>query len=962
MALEKLFIRYATTLSILFLGGCGYFSDEPVEDGNVAFVSNVLEGNCNVSQNAEDISDILDRDISESINCLRNSINTYVKLSKRKDPNFISYDEIGRFIRENLALPGDNVDGNLSLFFRLANVLLNEPANRLSVRNIDPMFDILILFNRDGTELKKAIDGANNREESENFLKYSRRFSTALNSLVGGVRPYVDQNLAGSKSGHSINFKEFILDIFNGDTFSDLEIDEESLEALLAFKPLFLGGDRISLNATEVQTLLKVSSEDLLTSVFNLYFANEKDLENQVGYLNYFQKNFNNISKNFYPKLNERTEITTQDEIDMVLRKYFSSMDDIDFLQVAAKEVKNKLIDGKDSYSEIYTYKNVKALFALADLGLDAYIYYLRNETLFKGEEVFRPGFTTRGRVTKQDFVGATSNLATAMKSKLNQTNIFPPQVEYFDFFLFLNDEIEDINIDIDFLNAAVGFKSLLAGGKKDITNRLEIFTVLDKLEFIGSLYYNLTSLDFNTISSRELWELALSDIREFRDNIELTSAFAPVVTANNLATIAEYLMDDGKNYKNFAPLIESLKVKLIKGYQDVFIVRDFVALADLMEGFVEKMYFAEITFDLINPDRRNQKTIKVKESELKDPDYFQIPIENQIVYLEELNQILNTYRYYRDDNGYSYYGNTVKRHVRGLREIVAVKWAAELLFPFYAEWSEEQKNWVLTIEKLDAVLQEFRPALEYFELWSNSISTFGRNILLLADLFQEQSDGTLDINPVETAEYGGLVFMAVQTGMELLETMVDNGYCKNIGTADDIIIENECYRSYLFKTMLSDLGLRRYLPKLYDYVVGSEMSEIYNFIRSVEGFARDNDDGKTNKRASMLIFGAMLNIESTLIRFDINQDNILDFGELESGLEIYYGAVANLSELAGGNFEYLVPKAYFYMIDKMKLPPESKVAAFATLTAYSLPEKIRAKRINVGKLLEGIIKQADGR
>jgi hypothetical protein len=518
---------------------------------------------------------------------------------------------------------------------------------------------------------------------------------------------------------------------------------------------------------------------------------------------------------------------------------------------------------------------------------------------------------------------------------------------------------MEDIDIDESFLDSALGFKTLFLGGSKDITNKDELVILLNKMGFLGNVYYDFSSLNLETISARELLELALVDIREFRDNIELSSDFLPVISATEITKIAEYLADDGKSYADFIPLIQNLKFNLIKGYKDRFTVRDFVTLADLVESLVEKLYFAEVTFDQINPSRRNQKNIQVKASELVDPAYLKIPIEKQVAYLEEFNKILNSYRYYRDENGYSFYGNTIKRYATGLREIVLVKWAADLLFPHYGEYSEKHKEWVLSLDKLDGVLFEFKPVLEHFELWSDNIQTFGRNILLLADLFQEQSDGTLEINAVETAEYGSLVFMAIKTGDEILSTMIDKGYCSNMGTADSYIVSNDCYRRYFFKTIMVDLGLKSYLTKLYDYVVGTDFDEVINFLKSVEGFAREVDDGLTNLRTAKLIFGAMLNIESTLIRFDKNQDNVLDFSECEDGLSVYYGAVATLSKLEGTTFEYLVPKAYYYMIDKMKLPPEG-IGGFATLTPYFLPKGIRAKRLNVGKLLENLIKKAN--
>lgn len=968
--------RQLQQLSILVISlslfSCGYFSDQPIENADTAFVANVFEANCDVTEDAEQIAKILEEDIGSPLNCLKAGLNTYVEVSRRNNPDYITLDELSRFIDENLGGATSSLREKLSLFFRLGNVLLNEPAQSLSVQNINAMFDLLRVLNIEAIQLKAAIDGANEKRDDENFLAYSRQFSRSIVRLVDFYAPIVKRSLGTGNIGHSVDIKDFILDIFDGGTFGDFEIDAETLDSILGFKILFIGGDKTIIDTEEMVRFLEVSP-DLVTSFFNLYFANEKDLGGQIDLLVYFQKNLDEIHDQVFNH-GERTIITTQKDIDLIFNKYFDDMENMEFLRPTIKELKNKLIDGKNSYSDIYTFKNMRSLFLLADIGLDAYLYYLNNEDFFKNTEDtnFLPGFTQRGRLSKQDFVNSTSNLAEVMKFKLNAEVIFPPQVEYFDFFKFLNEELEDVNVDDKVLDAAVGFKSLLMGGVKDITNRDEIFKLIDKMKDIGNLYYDLTSIDFDTISAKDLLEIALADIKTFRNMVDLSAAFQPVITANDIVTLANYFVEgEDTNYDNYAPMIESLKVKVIKGYRDSFTVRDFVTLSNLLEEFVEKLYFAEITFDLIKPERRNRNRLSVQLAELTSTDFLKIPTGNQVKYLKEFNAILNSYRYYRDENGYSFYGNTIKRYATGLREIVAVKWAADLLLPVYGELSvltDEQKaagrkpEWVLTKEKLDAVLFEFRPLLETFELWTENIQTFGRNILLLADLFQEQSDGTLDINATEIAEYGGLIFMTVQIGDEMLNNMVDKGYCQNISTTDIPEIENDCYREHFFKTLMIDLDMKRYMPKLYDYVVSANYDEVINFVKSVEGFTRDAKDVTTHPRIAKIIFGAMLNIESTLIRFDINQDNYLEYEELERGYAVYDDAVIALSGLdvaAGGVFKYLAPKAYYFMIDKMKLPPEGAAGA-VRLQIYRIPKGIKAKRLNVGKLLEGIIEQAN--
>jgi hypothetical protein len=956
-------LYYVIVVLLGLVSGCGYFSDEPVENADVAYVANVLETNCDFSSDAEKFNLIFEENISEPIDCLRSGLKTYIGVSRRNNPDFITLSELNTFINENLSLSTNDLQDKLSMFFKLGNIVLNEPRDSLSVRNIDAIFDLLKVLNSEAMAMNKAIKGAEARDR--NFLKYSRDFSLAINRFSEFAKPLVSKNLQKNIEPHDVNLKVLIEDVTEGETFGNLSISSDVIDALLSFKKLFLGGDKSNLSSDEMLRFFDIGP-DLTTSIFNLYFSNEEDLEGNTNYLVYFQKNLNEIAKQLYDHRNS-TVIITQEEIDLVFDDLFNEMEAMEFLKPTVRQLKYNIIDGRNNYSDEYTFKNMKSLFSLADIGLESYLYFLNNESIFRATEPEK-SLDEEGLLSKNDFLNATSNLAETLRLKIIRNTIFPAEVEYYKFLKFLNDEMEDININVEFLDAAIGFKTLFLGGRSDLTNRGELFTFLNKMQFIGNLYYDLSNLDLDTISKRDLYELALIDLRDFRDNIQLSAALFPVVSAKNMITIAEYILEDGKKYEQFIPLIESLKVKLVNGYEDIFTVRDFLSLSNLVEEFIEKIYFAELTFYQIPEKKRTWEEVRVKQSQLKDPGYRHFSAEKQVLYLQEFNKVINQYRYFRNDKGYSYYGNYAIRTAYGVKEVIAVKWAAELLLPKYGfipveddkPFENRRKDFVLDNKSLDCVLYEFKPALDYFDLWSTSIKTFGRNILLLADLFQGQSDGTLDINAAEITEYGSLVFMAVQTGDKLFSSMINNGYCQNYGTRDNPKIENQCFRSNFFKTLMNNLGLRYHLAKLYKYVTTTPWEEVMAFLQSIERFARDDNSAYVSSRLGKIIFGAMLNIESTLIRFDQNKDNVLEFAELENGFRLYRSSVIKLAGLAKDKEKYAYG-AYYFMISKKKIPSEDFWGKLqvADLTSNP-PTEFKAQRLNIAKLLQNIIERAD--
>src|SRR5690606_29637015 len=97
------------------------------------------------------------------------------------------------------------------------------------------------------------------------------------------------------------------------------------------------------------------------------------------------------------------------------------------------------------------------------------------------------------------------------------------------------------------------------------------------------------------------------------------------------------------------------------------------------------------------------------------------------------------------------------------------------------------------------------------------------------------------------------------------------------------------CYRPVFFDVLFKDLKLGNKLPKLKAYVESVSKEESLKFLRGVEGFARDYDDESIPmaKRDLVLLIGAMLNIESTFVRFDqVDENNVLDQSELD---QAYY-------------------------------------------------------------------------
>ncbi len=150
----------------------------------------------------------------------------------------------------------------------------------------------------------------------------------------------------------------------------------------------------------------------------------------------------------------------------------------------------------------------------------------------------------------------------------------------------------------------------------------------------------------------------------------------------------------------------------------------------------------------------------------------------------------------------------------------------------------------------------------------------------------------------------------------------------------------------------------------LQKYLQSTPEAEIQRFLIGVEGFARDIPDPKIpmNKRDLTLLLGAMINIETTFLRFDRNNDNIIDNSELDSAFEVYEEAIFSIARLKPDQRKY-TKSIFLYMVKNMEIPKTGSwldSVKFMYFHMWESRKTIHAKRLNIGTLLFYLVVQAD--
>ncbi len=539
---------------------------------------------------------------------------------------------------------------------------------------------------------------------------------------------------------------------------------------------------------------------------------------------------------------------------------------------------------------------------------------------------------------------------------KLFEIFINDPQTKYND-----REELSDDDFD-----TILSLKRLITGEAIENLSLKEINIILNKSNSLLAIYGNIIDLvkeefDDKTFFAKKLLEtvnLLEAQITWNQDSYEVLN------NQKIISLIKKSIEDNELDVTKFEPSLESLKLKLIGGNKDTYLLSDIRKIFDIVKDASEQFFYDNFMYDQYRQSFESIKgPIKLKPA----PEYpainhfFSTHRKNEL--FSRFKLIAENFKYFRDPNDkLQMYAFDYYRNKSGFVEVGLLKFLATKLAISYGH-KIPNGNFHVNIEEFEKFLVAMKPILEEFKLWSPNFQTFARNAILLADLFQNQSNGDFEMNSSETAEYLSMILSAVEIKGRFEKEMLL--VCRNLSPNQDEPIFNEpCFKEHYFDIFLNKLKLDKNFPRLAEYVRKSPRDEYQNYLKGVTGFARDVNDPRIpiNGRDMTLIIGAMLNIETTFLRFDVNRDNVISTIELNEAFKIYENAIIAIAKLKPEQQKFS-KSIFFYMVINMQVP---KTGTWINDAAFFLfhqcmeidvcrrtkYEPIEAKRLNIGMLL----------
>lgn len=919
---------------------CGFYTDEPVEDQSVYRPAN-LEAKCKL--NTDQFGDILDQDISGQINCLEENFRQFLLFVRTDVPDSVGSSELERFIEKFFRANSETMIKSLGLLFELNTILLRDEVGQISRDNIGPLFKLLVIANREAIVITKTIREITTEGNEARFwelreeLKASiERFSNSTFSIITGT----------GKLPRSLDIRKFILDL--NDRLQDFDVDGETVDCMLFLKRLFVGGEKGTITSTEVETLIKKFPKMIMVAI-DLFFTKEKNFESKNNRLRFYSEKVAEVQALLanVPK-NEVLFSTT--DIFKIINTFANDSFDLDTYRELIYGFKEHLVGGG---REDYNFGHLLNVFAFLKIGLEGIMVvntYNDASELAKSNKDFQKLESLR-----DVFAREIESLATKTRDMISSTPTLPESMGIKQLAQTVNSDLYDQKLGHDFIEAAFAIKPMLLGGEREKFTKEELSDFTYQLKDLGLLIYDFILL--RPEGDRELFNFVLPRFLTLKGLLKKLPSDMVVLKNQDIIGLLSEVMSEDVKVEKFLPALENLKGKVFGGDKSHYTSADFNGVLDKVQRLIENLAFNTTTYeaqkDLLNLNIRLSKIPDIWSDDYK---YF---TKTRLTELRaEFNDLIKRYKFLREPkSGYQFYSHSYLRSSRGFTELAIVKWAADLIATGYGTLMPGKSDqYRVDMAATNTILYDYKPILEELGLWSKSPETFGRNMLLLSDLFTLNSDGDYHISVPEITEYGPLVITAMKLGEELITELEKR--CGSEPGDEQPLIAVPCSRENFFDVLLNTLNQKDYMPHLASYINQIDEQTRFDFLAKVEGFARDikDDSVPMNKREYMLVFGAMLNIESTFLRYDVNRDNKVDATELKEAFKTYRQAIIDIAKLDESKVKY-TESIFLYLVKYMEIPSTTQLLWFHYVSDKS---EIVAERLNIGAILNFLVSQAN--
>lgn len=433
------------------------------------------------------------------------------------------------------------------------------------------------------------------------------------------------------------------------------------------------------------------------------------------------------------------------------------------------------------------------------------------------------------------------------------------------------------------------------------------------------------------------------------------------------LDALKVFISKDNFDIDKFRVLIEEAKTLLMTGNTEEIKVGEFKKLFGHAQSILQSGTVFHRIYDKFRVDLESYKPVTIDFSE-----YRHTYPEHQKE-LDQFERIVKKYRFMKGEFLSPYYGRAYRRNANGIFEIALLEYALKLVFVKYGSPSPNADavgGYSIDATQVENLILKFEDVLIDMDILTpqKAIST-ANNISLLGSLFQYQSDKNkvMDIN--EGTEFALTLLSAIPMSDEIFASMKADPTCR-VDEFDRV--DPDCFKNNYWKALCD--GYKNYYPLLFEYLGPQKCSAWVNssenilFLNKLSDAARTcnyYDESKTeeiaySKSDVMNILVAMTHVETTILRWDINNNNFMDASEVNSAYEIYSPALDGFLEDQSAIIKKFKKQIFQFLVKYEEIPDPKEFKSIWKFIKFLLKfdKKSPASRKTIASILVAIGEQ----
>lgn len=543
--------------------------------------------------------------------------------------------------------------------------------------------------------------------------------------------------------------------------------------------------------------------------------------------------------------------------------------------------------------------------------------------------------------------------------------------------------------------------KTVMGGQRWEITHH-EFLNFINIIPDLTQVAFDATKSNRYNFASDEgsLLKLFDKDLEVLRNIFVFGEADEEAVfTVGDLTHVISTLtpnLSQTIDFKRFTPEFKKVKEVFLGSGGEFVSGKEIYTLIDhadfiLKRGILFYNIYSQNSDDLNGPDRISH-----------DFGDFHVNSSSEQKSLEAFARIASDYRFFKGSADTPFYTFANKRNASGFIEIMAIEYGLEQVMKYYGSKNEIARGgYGMTLDQFYKIAFDFKWIFKELGLVNigreggGELNGISENVILMSTLFQYQSNGcsndTVCMEIPELTEFLVGLLTAINVKDFFSEKMTE--LCSS--ELDQYKrIAPECFRRNFLnvieavnpKNGISISGqmplLHAYLKKLVADVPAGKpytTSKGYlSFITETEAFTRTctHYDHVTKKEEIPLrgndafaVFAGLLNIESVMLRFDEDQDNILNYknkfkrNEILNAYDtVYNGAIKALIAPNGGFLERLAKPLFKYLVREGRVPEVKKFRSALHFARFLLRrnKNADAHRVTFATVLRVIGEQND--